>query len=123
MFCRTTDKTPLTGGDPLTPPLKKGADMRKVSFRLDEIQYQNLSTEADKFGIKISELIRQKISKSKKNICNKKDMKNLIYHISRIGNNLNQIAHYVNTKKSVDKIVLEKLVNIEKELNKVLREN
>lgn len=97
--------------------------MRKVSFRLDEIQYQNLSTEADKFGIKISELIRQKISKSKKNICNKKDMKNLIYHISRIGNNLNQIAHYVNTKKSVDKIVLEKLVNIEKELNKVLREN
>ena len=76
--------------------------MRKVSFRLDEIQYQNLSTEADKFGIKISELIRQKISKSKKNICNKKDIKDLIYNIS--------------------KVVLEKLVKIEKELNKILLE-
>ncbi|HIP48243.1 MAG TPA: plasmid mobilization relaxosome protein MobC [Lutibacter sp.] len=46
----------------------------------------------------------------------------LIYEVSKIGNNLNQISKYVNTEKSLDFQVLEKLIEIEKHLES-LRKN
>jgi len=45
-----------------------------------------------------------------------------LYEINRIGNNLNQIAKHCNIKKSVDKLVLKELVDIEKKLNELMEQ-
>ena len=44
----------------------------------------------------------------------------LLYHLNKIGNNLNQIATHANTKKTLDMQVLIQLVSIEKALKQLL---
>ena len=45
----------------------------------------------------------------------------LLAQISKIGNNLNQIAKHTNTNKAIDKLTLVSLYNIEHELNILLK--
>ena len=45
--------------------------------------------------------------------------KRLVYELNRIGQNLNQIAKYTNSKKILDKLVLGELIQIEKQLQKI----
>jgi len=44
----------------------------------------------------------------------------LIYEVSKIGNNLNQLAKHVNFKKYIDGMILQKLVEIQKSIEKLL---
>jgi hypothetical protein len=43
----------------------------------------------------------------------------IVYELNRLGQNLNQIARYANSKKIVDKLVLEELIVIEKQLQEI----
>ena len=119
------DKPPLAGGEapPNTTP-KKEIYMNKnkrVTIRLTEDEYKNFTKQADELAISLSEFIRLKLNNINKIKTSKCD-KNLVYEINRIGLNLNQIAKYTNSRKIVDKLVLEQLIAIEKQLNKVLKE-
>jgi len=92
-----------------------------VSVRLDDKTYNNLVEQAKNLDLTLSDLIRKKLTKNK-NIVIKNDNKKLYelnrlnLQISKIGNNINQIAKYVNTQKIIDKIVAKALLEIANDL-------
>jgi hypothetical protein len=85
----------------------------KKSLRLTEKENLQLEENLQKHNLKFSEFARAKILNQK---IKSKITDDLIYEVSKIGNNLNQIAKYVNTEKALDFRVLEKLIEIEKHL-------
>jgi hypothetical protein len=91
---------------------KKIKSVRK-SIRLSFEENEILLSQLEKHNLTFSNYARAKIlnQKIKSKITN-----DLIYEIAKIGNNLNQIAKYVNTEKALDFRVLEKLIEIEKHL-------
>ena len=97
---------------------------KRVTIRLTQDEYKNFTKQADELAISLSEFIRLKLNninkikiQKNKNECYKR----MLYEINRIGLNLNQIAKHCNSKKIVDKLVLEQLIAIEKQLNNVLK--
>ena len=114
-----TPKRLLQGGRPPNTPLKKDKRMAKdkrVTIRFTDDEYNQLKAKADELDISLSTYIRKKTLGNRERISTKCDKK-LLYEINRIGNNLNQIAKHCNINKSVDKLVLKSLVEIEKKLN------
>ena len=89
--------------------------MKKISIRIPDETYEELKKIANENGLTLSELIRSKLD-NKKNICNKKLNREYLYHLNRIGNNINQIARYVNAKKVVDRLVVIQLTQVLDEL-------
>lgn len=69
-------------------------------------------------GITVSSYIRNAVSSSKPPI--RKFDKAMMVKISKIGNNLNQIARYVNLNKSIDQIVLKHIISIDNDLDGLL---
>ena len=96
----------------------KNKSVRK-SLKITVEENNILLTELKKHNLTFSNFARAKIlnQKIKSKITN-----DLIYEVSKIGNNLNQISKYVNTEKALDFQVLEKLIEIEKHLES-LRKN
>ena len=90
----------------------KNKSVRK-SLKITVEENDILLTELKKHNLTFSNYARAKIlnQKIKSKITN-----DLIYEVSKIGNNLNQISKYVNTEKALDFQVLEKLIEIEKHL-------
>jgi hypothetical protein len=90
----------------------KNKSVRK-SVKITVEENDILLTELKKHNLTFSNYARAKIlnQKIKSKITN-----DLIYEVSKIGNNLNQISKYVNTEKALDFQVLEKLIEIEKHL-------
>ena len=103
----------------------------KVNFYPE--QHKILSDAAKEKKQTIAQYIREKLdlnidekevkkryrNKEEKAMTKKDEM--LIYEINKIGNNLNQIAKYINTKKdNVDTIeILQSLVEIEKKIKEI----
>jgi len=94
---------------------------KRVTIRLTDVEHKNFTKQANELGINLSEFIRLKLNNINKIKTSKCD-KNLVYEINRIGLNLNQIAKYTNSKKVLDKLVMEELIQIEKQLNDVLKD-
>ena len=90
----------------------KNKSVRK-SVKITVEENDILLTELKKHNLTFSNYARAKIlnQKIKSKITNE-----LIFEVSKIGNNLNQISKYVNTEKALDFQVLEKLIEIEKHL-------
>ena len=104
----------------------------KVNFYPE--QHEKLTAMAKANDSTISQFIREQIDfnlsdedikkrykKYNPNSHKKADPK-LIYEIAKIGNNLNQIAKYINTKKNdINTIdILQSLVSIEKEIKSLI---
>ena len=71
---------------------------KKLTIRLDEETYQKLKEKTAELGLTQSEYLRQVILKGRATKrC--KDLPSLILHLSRIGNNINQIARNLNIAK------------------------
>ncbi len=92
---------------------------KKVTIRLTQDEYNKLNNETQKLNMSMSELIRHKILNKKVRVKSKLSTQ-AIYELNRIGNNLNQIAKHCNITKTIDKLVLQQLVDIEKELKNLL---
>ncbi len=83
---------------------------RKTNLKLLQIwvtpdQYNLLSIDAEKLGLKITDFVRGLIKSYKNNSYVLPDevvLHDLIVCLSKIGTNLNQIAYLCNTKKQVD---------------------
>ena len=93
----------------------------KITIRLDDqtkqklLELQNESEETN-----ISKIIKQCINSSIIGIPNKqhtKDYKKVIYLLSNVANNINQIARYTNINKEIDIKVLQELEKINNFLN------
>jgi len=97
----------------------KNKSVRK-SLKITVEENNILLTELKKHNLTFSNFARAKIlnQKIKSKITN-----DLIYEVSKIGNNLNQIAKYVNSQKALDFQVLEKLIEIEKHLERIRQDD
>ena len=72
---------------------------KKCTFRLEQEKFKNLSTDADKQGIKLSELIRHKLGFE-----NKSETKRIMFLLNKTNNNINQIAKGFNVAHSMNLI-------------------
>lgn len=93
-----------------------------MELRLSDDEKLSLQAKADRAGISMAELIKQGINRVKTfTIEDKKIAISKNRELNRIGNNLNQIAHWANTYKSnADTIeILSHLVAIEQEIKKL----
>jgi len=83
----------------------------RKTIRFSEDEWSNISQKLEKHHLDFSTFSRSAILKKKIILPIEK---NLLFEISRIGNNLNQIARAVNRKEKIQ--VLTQLVEIEKHL-------
>lgn len=90
----------------------------RKTIRFDVNEYMHIENLLRMHSLSFAEFARNAIMQ--KEIKSKVDL-DLVYEVNRIGNNLNQIAHYVNSNKVIDMQVLQMLVDIEKRLNELLK--
>jgi glucan phosphorylase len=95
----------------------------KITIRLDDqtkqklIELQNASEETN-----VSKIIKQCINSSIITIPTKQhtqDYKRVLYLLSNIANNINQIARYANINRELDVKVLQELEKINKFINEI----
>lgn len=91
--------------------------MKTISAKISDTEFEKIRELAAKKNLTISKLIKKSIFESK--ITNDTLLVSLIRELNRIGNNLNQIARYVNTKKTLDMEVLNLLSVIEDEIEQI----
>ena len=93
----------------------------KITIRLDEVTKQKLlELQNESEETNISKIIKQCINSSIITIPTKqktKDYKRVIYLLSNVANNINQIARYTNINKELDIKVLEELQKINEFIN------
>ena len=92
---------------------------KMLRVRFDDNQWEELQRLAQKSGLSMSELVRDKMKH--KTIHNRKNAQEMIRATKQISNNVNQIAKWVNTHKSeIDRIhVLSYLSKIMQQQNEI----
>ena len=93
------------------------SDIKSIrkTLRFSEDEYQKIENELLKNGVTFSDFARSAILRKK--LITKYD-KEMIYHISKIGNNLNQVARAINSHELTNSTELMlKLLEIERALN------
>lgn len=92
-------------------------------IRLSKDEWNIIFEKMEKTNLNFSEFARMSMTDSK--IFSKKEKKaiankELILELAKIGNNLNQIAKYLNTeKRGIDRVSLEMLSRIENHLKEI----
>ena len=93
----------------------------KITIRLDETTKQKLlELQQESEETNVSKIIKQCINRSIITIPTKQhtqDYKRVLYLLSNIANNINQIARYANINKELDVKVLEELQKINEFIN------
>lgn len=107
---------------------------KQVKVNLTPEHYAELEAEAKELDTSIAKLIRDKLGidlketpksfqRSRKVRSDKKEVvkadPQLLYHLSKIGSNLNQISKHLNSNNAVDRVVLTSLIEIQNELKKL----
>ena len=107
---------------------------KQVKINLTPSHYLELETEALSSNKSIAQLIRDKLGidlkdtpkalqRSRKVRSDKREVTRadpqLLYHLSKIGTNLNQIAKHLNSNNAVDRVVLSTIIEIEQEIKKL----
>ena len=100
---------------------------KQVKVNLDEEVHQKLKEFCDARNITMAEYFRNQINTkiddardpSQKRVHKVTDPK-LLYHLNKIGNNLNQIAKHLNEGNSLELQTLAELTNIEQSLKEFL---
>lgn len=88
-----------------------------LKISMDESLHQTSKEKAKELGISLSELVRQFLKNGK--VIEKKDDKALLYHLNKIGNNINQIARKINSEKSyraIDSTIYTMLLKVKKDI-------
>ncbi len=105
---------------------KKLTVRKTIRFSPEEVERLTLIAQAK--GITLSDLIRRSVLGleiperiSPERLARKNEIfRKYLAEINKIGSNLNQIARYCNQYREVDILVLERLVEIERELKELL---
>ena len=107
---------------------------KQVKINLTPSHYSELETEALNNNKSIAQLIRDKLGidlkstprsfqRSRKVRSDKKEIlkadPQLLYHLSKIGTNLNQISKHLNSGNAVDRVVLTSIIEIQQEIKKL----
>lgn len=102
---------------------------RQIKINVTPEHYLNLEQEATSSSQTIAQLIRDKLNidlqekpRIRKMRSDKKELvkadPQLLYHLSKIGNNLNQITKHINTSKCIDRLVFSLIEEVKEELEK-----
>lgn len=109
-------------------------DYKQVKINLTHEHYQELQDEALSNGMSIAQLVRHKLGidlkltpksfqRSRKVRSDKKEIlkadPQLLYHLSKIGTNLNQISKHLNSGNAVDRVVISSIIEIQQEIKKL----
>lgn len=107
---------------------------KQVKVNLYQYQHEQIKEKAKKNNTTIAQYIREQLdlnldqkytrkiyTETQKKVYKEPDPK-LLYEVNKIGNNLNQIAKYINTQKDDINIVeiLKSMVEIEKQIKELL---
>ena len=107
---------------------------KQVKINLTPSHYSELETEALNNNKSIAQLIRDKLGidlkstprsfqRSRKVRSDKKPVvkadPQLLYHLAKIGNNLNQITKHLNKTKVIDSVVINTIIEIQEEIKKL----
>ncbi len=107
---------------------------KQVKINLTPSHYSELETEALNNNKSIAQLIRDKLGidlkstprsfqRSRKVRSDKREVTRadpqLLYHLSKIGTNLNQISKHLNSGNVVDRVVLTSIIEIQQEIKKL----
>ncbi len=69
---------------------------KRVTFRLTEEECNKFQENVKQSGYNQSEFFRKIVLTNKTKIVNKQDLIKIIYHLNKMGNNLNQQTHNLN---------------------------
>ena len=97
--------------------------MRTISAKVSDEVFDFANKLAQSKNISISELIKQSLTSSKiemGDVEKKAIHRERMYHLNRIGNNLNQIARKLNTNNVIDREILSAMVEIQKEIREIV---
>ncbi len=109
-------------------------DYKQVKINLTQEHYLVLQEEALNNGMSIAQLVRHKVGidlkdtprsfqRSRKVRSDKKPVvkadPQLLYHLAKIGNNLNQITKHLNKTKVIDSVVINTIIEIQEEIKKL----
>ena len=107
---------------------------KQVKINLTPDHYSELETEALNNNKSIAQLVRDKLGidlkttpksfqRSRKVRSDKKEIlkadPQLLYHLSKIGTNLNQISKHLNSGNAVDRVVISSIIEIQQEIKKL----
>ncbi len=107
---------------------------KQVKINLTPSHYSELETEALNNNKSIAQLIRDKLGidlkdtpkalqRTRKVRSDKREVTRadpqLLYHLSKIGTNLNQISKHLNSGNVVDSIVISSIIEIQEEIKKL----
>ena len=107
---------------------------QQVKINLTHEHYSELQEEALNNGMSIAQLVRHKLGidlkstpksfqRSRKVRSDKKEIlkadPQLLYHLSKIGTNLNQISKHLNSNNAVDRVVISSIIEIQQEIKKL----
>lgn len=102
---------------------------KTFKFRISQELLDLLDSKSKSLNISSSEFLRRTIESSNITIksTNKKDLKELIWNINKIGTNINQLAHSLNYSIQMEKLdsynyknLINKLFIIESQLDSIL---
>lgn len=82
---------------------------RVFHFRLTEEEADKFEQQITESGYTASSFFREVILKNKTQVVKKEDAIKVIYHLNKMGNNINQIAHGIN-KAFYESIITEELM-------------
>ena len=107
---------------------------KQVKINLTHEHYLELDREALNNNKSIAQLIRDKLGidlkttpkalqRPRKVRSDKKEIlkadPQLLYHLSKIGTNLNQVSKHLNSGNAVDRVVISSIIEIQEELKKL----
>jgi len=92
--------------------------MKTISAKVDDELYETAKRVAEENGLTVSKMLKQSFTSA--TIKDTRYEQKILHELHRIGNNLNQIARYVNTHKALDRQVLASLSRIESDLKELL---
>lgn len=90
----------------------------RLTIRLDDNELNQVNLNASISGLNKSSYIRHVLKNAKPPI--HKFDKAMIIQVSKIGNNINQIAKYVNIDKVIDGVVLKQIIDVNKKLDELM---
>lgn len=95
---------------------------RKVTVRLTEAERQHLISQAEIAGLKIEPFLRDMIMGKQLVSRPKEEWAELIYQISAIGNNVNQIARNTNSGEPVTRDLLKTISEMQLQIWQKVKE-
>jgi hypothetical protein len=98
--------------------------MKKIKVFFEDVDYEQIKKLSDNEGVSMSEFIRNSVGMTFKKTPKKtaKDVARILFLLSNMSNNINQIAKKCNTKKMVDIHTLYSLSDIEYMIQEVLND-